>query len=429
MRLNYKYTIAYSVITFFTLLIGFSIVYTAVKRSTLQTAVGKLRNLNTLVAKQVSHDKTFMPHPQKNVTVQLLNSRINNKTEEIRSKRLWNSELRDTVTNVTLTTTHLAGGKKIAVTSSTYIITADTIYLEGIFMVFAWTFIFLISAVVILSEIFSGYILSPFYSALQAVRNFSIDQKEKIVFEKTSTYEFAELYDFLFKMTENAAKDYTVLKEFSENASHELQTPIAVIKAKMELLMQTNLNEDQLIKLTAMYEELEKLSKINHALTLLTKLENFQGSNDETTDLSRILKQSVAAFSDLAEMKGIKICCEIPDGIAVMINEELCKILFDNLLSNALKHNSGKGFIYINLSQKAFVISNTGMAPTVPTEELFQRFKKNNQSLNSIGIGLAIVRKITEIFHFSIRYSFADELHTVEINFSGQEIPNKYEIV
>lgn len=404
----------------------------AVKRSTIQTAVGKLRNLNTIVAKEMRTDILYRVHPQKNMAIKVLKGKFNGKEEELDFQKVWNSELRDSVTNVRLTTIHLINGKKIGITSFTYIITADSIYLEGIFMVFAWTFIFLISVVVILSEILSGYILSPFYSALQAVRSFSIGQKEKIVFEKTTTYEFEELYDFLYRMTENAVKDYAVLKEFSENASHELQTPIAVIKAKMELLMQTDLNEDQAIKLTTMYEELEKLSKINHALTLLTKLENFQDNqdnNEAATDVSRILKQSVYAFSDLADLKGIKISCEIPEALLVIINEELCKMLFANLLSNSLKHNINEGFVFVRLTQESLVISNTGLTPTIPTAELFQRFKKNNQSLDSIGIGLAIVRKITEIFNFSICYTFAGELHTIEINFYGQEICNRSEIV
>ena len=418
-RLNYRYTKAYSIITFFVLLIGFTIVYNAVKRSTSQATIGKLKNLNTIIASQIKSGKDFSKHDsRKNVTIELLTSNAEDQHEVIAFKTVWNKELQDSVTDVSVATFHQIKNQNYKITSHTFMILADEIYLNGIFMVFAWTFIFLISIVIISSEIISGYILSPFNATLQSIQRFTINQKATIKFEKTRTLEFQELNNFLQKMTEKAKKDYTALKEFSENASHELQTPIAVIKAKIELLLQTELDESQLIKLTSMLDELEKLSKINQSLTLLTKLENFENKEHHYIDISAIVEETIASFTDLIEMKKITITKTIHENVIVHMEETLCNILLNNLFSNAIRHNVVNGKIDVEITASQLVIKNTGSKPVVATEELFGRFKKDNQSLNSIGIGLAIVKKIIEIFNHSISYHYISSYHILKIEFS-----------
>lgn len=417
-RLNYKYTKAYSVVTFFVLLIGFAIVYNAVKRSNSQATIGKLKNLNSIITKQIESGKDFdKDASRRNVTIKILNSKAEDQ-EIVNYKTVFSKELQDKVTEVEVTTFHKINQKYYEITSHTFMIIADTIYLNGIFMVFAWTFIFLISMVIISSEIISGYILSPFNATLQSIQRFTISQKNAVTFEKTSTLEFEELNNFLQKMTEKAKKDYTILKEFSENASHELQTPIAVIKAKIELLLQTELNEQQLIKLTSMLDELEKLSKINQSLTLLTKLENFENTVNHYIDISSVVEETISSFTDLMEMKNISVTSNIQKNVIIHMDETLCTILLNNLFSNAIRHNFANGTIDIEITASHLIIKNTGNRPLVPTEELFGRFKKDNQSLNSIGIGLAIVKKICEIFNHSVSYEYNSSFHVLKIDFS-----------
>lgn len=420
-RLNYRYTKAYSIITFFVLLIGFTIVYNAVKRSNSQATIGQLKNLNIIIAKQIASGKNYDNHAsRKNVTIQLLNSQTEDDPEIVVFRKIWNNELQDNVTDVSVATFHKINNRNYKITSHTFMIIADALYLNGIVMVFAWTFIFLISMVIISSEIISGYILFPFNATLQSIQRFAISQKSDLKFEKTSTWEFQELNKFLEKMTEKAKKDYTVLKEFSENASHELQTPIAVIKAKIELLLQSQLDESQLIKLMSMLDELEKLSKINQSLTLLTKLENFENQQHHYIDISSVVAEAIVSFADLMEMKQISVTSTIQNNVIIHMDETLCPILLNNLFSNAIRHNFEKGSIEIEVTTSHLIIKNTGNQPLVPTEELFGRFKKDNQSLNSIGIGLAIVKKICEIFGHSISYNYSSSFHVIKIEFSKE---------
>ncbi|WP_306350452.1 sensor histidine kinase [Flavobacterium sp. '19STA2R22 D10 B1'] len=419
MRLNYRYTIAYSIITLFVLLINFAIVYTAVKRSVTQANIGKLRQLNEVIVKQISENKDFTNDPsRRNVEITFIGLDSLNQHEIIESGRGWSSDIQAELKVVKLTTFPYVQGKQYKIRSHSFIVEADDIYLNGIFMVFAWTFVFLLSLVILSSEVISGYILAPFNNTLQAIQQFHINQKKKITFQETSTYEFQELNSFLLKMTDNAKKDYLILKEFSENASHELQTPIAVIKAKIELLMDSKLDEQQMLKLTSMHDELEKLSRINHSLTLLTKLENYQIQPTDSIDLSIQLNETIHTFADLIEMKAITITTQIVPNVYVRMEEALAQILLNNLISNSIRHNLINGTISIQLTTEKLIIENTGNAPLVPTEELFGRFKKDNQSLNSIGIGLAIVKKIIEIYEYSIDYTFDKGIHCIEISFN-----------
>ncbi|PIF60421.1 HAMP domain-containing sensor histidine kinase [Flavobacterium sp. 2] len=415
-RLNYRYTKAYSLVTFFVLLIGFSIVYTAVKRSASQATIGELKHLNAIIAKQIESGCDFTEHnSRKNVAIQSLTEK--NAIETVKFKVVWSEELQDNVTEVCVTTTHKINNKYYGISSHTFMIITNDIYLNGIFMVFAWTFIFLTSMVIVLSEVISGYFLSPFNATLRSVKKFTINQKANIKLEKTNTLEFQELNRFLKKMTKRAQKDFIAQKEFSENASHELQTPIAVIKAKIELLLQSNLDEEQLVKLTSMLEELEKLSKINQSLTLLIKLENFENKENCYTDISALVEETNSFFSDLIEMKNIRLTKNIKEGVLINMDENLARILLNNLFSNAIRHNFAGGEIIIEISDLKLKIKNTGYAPSVPIDELFGRFKKGNQSLDSIGIGLAIAKKICEIFDHSIHYYYISSFHILEIKF------------
>jgi two-component system OmpR family sensor kinase len=419
MRLNYKYTFAYSLITLIILFISFAIVYTAVKRATAQATIGQLKHLNDIVAVQIQNDKYFYKHlSSKKISIEAVSSADVPESENVEFETVWDKEFQDNVTDVSVSTVHKIKNKFYRITSHTFMIIADDIYLNGIFMVFAWTFIFLIAVVIISSEVISAYILSPFNSTLRSIQKFSVYQKTDIELEKTSTLEFQELNGFLLKMTENAKKDYSALKEFSENASHELQTPIAVIKAKIELLIQTNLDEQQLLKLTSMLDELEKLSMINHSLTLLAKLENFENHENNLINVSSILDETIMSFSDLIEMKNISLVKDIQEDVFIAMDETLSRILLKNLLSNAIRHNLYNGTISITLTSYNLIIENTGNKPLVPTSELFGRFKKGNQSLSSIGIGLAIVKKICDVFNYTIDYNYLSPNHTIEIIFS-----------
>jgi signal transduction histidine kinase len=417
-KLNYRYTIAYAVITFFVLSIGFAIVYAALSRSVTQATIGKLEHLNEVIVSRLlsSRDSAGLAS-RPNVQVKLLPDTLGRpRTVVVRQE--WDPALQARVAVVRLTTYPLVGEGRYAITSRASVIEPSDVYLTGLVLVFAWTFVFLLALVVILSELLSWRILRPFNATLRGIQQFQLSQQKAIDLPPTRTAEFKELNEFLVRMTARAQSDYQGLKEFSENASHELQTPIASMKAKIELLIDSNLTEQQLVQLAAMHDELERLAKINHSLTLLAKLEHYESAPDALADLSQLVPATEAAFADLAEMKGLRTTQHIAPSVRVPLDASLAQLLLNNLFSNAIRHNLPGGELLIQLSATELLLENTGHAPTAPVSELFGRFKKGNAALDSIGIGLAIVKRISELYGHRITYIYADGRHRVRMEFA-----------
>jgi len=421
-KLNYRYTIAYAIITFFVLSIGFAIVYAALSRSVTQATIGKLEHLNAVVIAQLKSGRDYTGDPSR-TNVQISRARVDStghgSTARIRNE--WDATLQSEVSTVRLTTYAMVGGQPYRIASKAAVVEPSDVYLTGLMLVFAWTFVFLLALVVILSEVISWYILKPFNNTLRGIQLFQLSQQNTIDLHPSRTAEFNVLNEFLVRMTAQAQSDYQGLKEFSENASHELQTPIATIKAKLELLIDSELTEKQLLLLTGMHDELERLAKINQSLTLLAKLEHYESQPEVRTDLSQLVRTTEAAFADLAEMKGIRTVEQITDDVHVPFDNSLAQLLLNNLFSNAIRHNLPGGEIQIQLSTTELVLANTGHAPSVPVSELFGRFKKGNAALDSIGIGLAIVKRISELYGHRINYTYKDGWHRIRLAFAPEQ--------
>jgi two-component system OmpR family sensor kinase len=421
-KLNYRYTIAYAVITFFVLSIGFAIVYAALSRSVTQATIGKLTHLNEVIAAQLRSGGNYTNHPARaNVQISRVAAADTATAQQeplVRERNEWDAALQAEVATVRLTTYPRVAGQLYRVTSRAAMVEPSDVYLTGLVLVFAWTFVFLLALVIILSELLSWRILRPFNATLRGIQQFQLSQQQPIDLRPSRTAEFNELNEFLIRMTARAQSDYQGLKEFSENASHELQTPIASIKAKIELLMDSDLAEKQLLQLAAMHDELERLAKINHSLTLLAKLEHYELAPNALADLSQLVATTETSFADLAEMKGLRTTQHLTPGVRVPLDEALAQLLLNNLFSNAIRHNLPGGELRIQLSPTELLLANTGHAPTAPVSELFGRFKKGNAALDSIGIGLAIVKRISELYGHQLAYTYADGWHTMRLTFA-----------
>lgn len=280
-----------------------------------------------------------------------------------------------------------------------------------------WIIGLLLVFVAVTSRLISNQILRPFHKTLQAIKSFRLNQQRNLQLEPVTTNELATLNNFLLSMTMKAQEDYSSLKEFTENASHEMQTPLAIIRGKLELLMESEIKDDQAKLILSAHDAVEKLSRMGQALTLLTKLSNQEFQTREPINLSVTLKNTLTAFHDLMEMKSLSVTTQIDDDVHIDLNQVLADILLNNLFSNAIRHNLENGAIRITLTATSFQIQNTGTPPAMDTMELFKRFKKGNQSGDSIGLGLAIVKQICDLNRFSISYTFHEDWHRLEIKF------------
>ncbi|MEM6767296.1 MAG: HAMP domain-containing sensor histidine kinase [Bacteroidota bacterium] len=297
------------------------------------------------------------------------------------------------------------------------IIESEDIY-QSVFRSLSRTFLILVVLVTIASLIFSRWIFKPFQRTLSQIQGYKIG--DPVPFERTytKTKEFAQLNNFIGQMLRKIRRDYQNLKEFTENASHEIQTPLAVATGKIELLMaHEKFEPEQAEQLFDAYDQLRKLSRIVKGLTVLAKIENGEYGKVERIDFATIIWKVLENLDDIIILRKIQQETFIEEGVFIQMDPYLAEMLVQNLLENAIKHNHEEGEIYIHLSTSTFEVHNTGAAPGFPTKELFERFKKGKHNGTSLGLGLAIVKKICVTSQFEVTYDFHEGKHSIIVHF------------
>ena len=262
------------------------------------------------------------------------------------------------------------------------------------------------------------YAWLPFYENLEILKKFSVENNEPIILRNTKIDEFQELNQSLIKLTNKIKSDFNNLKEFTENASHEMQTPLAIMQTKSEMLMQSeDLKKDQIQQIKAIYLAGQRLSKLNKTLLLLAKIENLQFKEKEEIELNKVIEKHLEIFEDFIDNKKIKIIKTFEESVVIKANHLLFDMVVSNLLSNSIKHNKEHGNINIITNKLFMSFSNSGKPLTISSDSLFDRFKKDSKSPDSFGLGLAIVKKVCDTNNWKINHSFIENQHTITIYF------------
>lgn len=278
-------------------------------------------------------------------------------------------------------------------------------------------FILIVVGLLFLNRKFSTSIWQPFRNTLGKLKTFNLNSQSKIEFDTTEIIEFEELNQSLKKLIEHNVSVYKTQKEFTENASHELQTPLAIIKNKLDILIQ---NEDLTEKQYQIAEEINKAltrsSRINKNLLLLAKIENLQFAESEKLPISELLHQSLDILKEHFDQKHIEIQTQIADGVYANGNRTLTETLINNLLINVVRHTLPGGKSRIELTEHRMTISNSGSG-ALNEDALFKRFSKASKSNHGSGLGLAIVKEICTHQLWTSDYHFKDNQHTFSIEF------------
>jgi signal transduction histidine kinase len=279
-------------------------------------------------------------------------------------------------------------------------------------------FVVLIVILIVFNYYSSKRMWKPFYKTLQNLENFDISQNSKLETIQSNIAEFKKLNKTLQLMSGKMLKDFSIQKEFSENASHEMQTPLAIIKSKLELLIQSeNFTETQIKLIQDIFDTLNRLSRINQALLLISKIENKQYPVNEDMDIAAIIQKHLHNFEELIAEKKIETNIRLQPSLRIKINPLLADILFTNLISNAIKHNVENGRLAITQTEHSIMIESTGSPVDFDPEYMFDRFRKGRQNSNSIGLGLSIVKKIVDSSGMKIEYNFEKDIHTFTLTF------------
>jgi len=278
----------------------------------------------------------------------------------------------------------------------------------------------LISSVLLL--IFIGLLLftrrlnislwKTFYTNIEKIKSYSFIPPSKLDLATTGINEFDELNEVLSMMSGRLEKDYTATKEFSANAAHELQTPLAVIRNKCEnLFSNPNLDRQTIETIREIYLSTDKLSGITKALLLLAKIDHGQFNENEIVSLNKIFKYWISSFQDVIQDRNLIVSISATDNCQMLIDKRLANLLIQNIFVNSIKHSKNGDQISISLTKDCFTIANVGEVAINQPNLIFNRFYKESQNIGSTGIGLAIVKKIANHYKIDIIYSFKDFKH------------------
>lgn len=291
---------------------------------------------------------------------------------------------------------------------------------EGLTNTFILIFGLLLASFFIVSILLSKALWKPFYKTIEQLNKYDINQHADVKFDDSAVKEFSRLNTALNKMTEKISADYRQQKELTENASHELQTPLAVIKSKLELLIQSKkLGAEELELLQGLENSVQKISSLNKALLLLTKIENKQFKEQKENDLRKLIEHAVETYSDIYQSKKVHLESKYTGNTLVNMNPALADLLVSNLVQNAFRHNKEGGNICIELGNGVLTVSNSGEPLNISPDDLFVRFKKNDASRESLGLGLSIVKSITAVYGYRIAYTYVNGMHTFTVNFTN----------
>jgi two-component system, OmpR family, sensor histidine kinase ArlS len=343
-------------------------------------------------------------------------------TFTISSDTIFNKNYLDTLDNENepyrvLQSPILIEGKPYIFSGRISLVEAEDL-IESIIIVFISLIALLLGVLLFVTSRFSKRIWQPFQNTLHKLKSFELTEHKTIELEKTDIEEFEELNQSLQKLIDKNILAYSQQKTFIENASHELQTPLAVLKSKMDLLLQNkDLTNEQSEILNAVELPLSRISRVNKNLLLLAKIENSQFADTESIEVSVTLAQSIELLADYIQNKNLHLTNETKQPLIITCNKLLLEILLSNLLTNAIRHTSEGTQIIIRLKDNTLQIQNTG-TQALNTGKLFERFAVSSSETTSSGLGLAIVKEICNRYQWQINYTFENNLHSFSVGFS-----------
>ena len=416
MKLLQKTNRAFIILSAALVLLSGIILYFALTTIVRQETTEKLLINIERVARQIEHREIVTPiHPV--IDVKQLSGNVIKESILIKDTIIYDPVEEEDETFLEISSIRKINGQSYKITLRRIIVEPHDYYNSiGISLLLALLFILLVFYYI--NKTISQNIWKPFYHNLETIKHFSLVDKELIDLKSSGIKEFAELNIAILKLINKARSDYKSLKEFSENASHEIQTPLAVIKAKLETLLNTNnLTEEQLKIINAVNKNINRLSKLNKDLLLITKIENHQFNKIEKINFTEIVQGNISKFAELIEIAGLDLDTDLAEVFEIQMDKNLAHIIVENLISNALKYTPVKGKLKIETMRTKIVFSNTGDSELEFKDQIFQRFYKNTKSTNSSGLGLAIVKSICELNNITVRYMFKNRNHQFILEF------------
>lgn len=268
----------------------------------------------------------------------------------------------------------------------------------------------------LINRFISKRIFSPFYRTLELLREYNLETGDEIRFDEDSTTrEFSFLNHELNALTDKISQYFTNQKQFSDNAAHELQTPLAIIKMNAELLLQAgNIQGEDIKKIDAIQQAIDRIARLNKALVVLSKIEQHDFTTDEQINLVDTIKEILESFDFLIEDMELELSVNLEESFEIRMDKELAFIFLTNLIRNAIKHNIKGGWLSLKVLNGKIEIANFGHELESNSNEYFKRFVKGGKT-GSSGLGLSIVNEICLKSGLKLDYKTIKREHSITL--------------
>lgn len=314
------------------------------------------------------------------------------------------------------TISHIGGGTYRITIRSSLVEAEDLLFAIG--SVTVLLFLFLLAGLYWLNRWQVARLWDPFQRNLASLRNFSLSQTTPLELVGSDIDEFEELRQALQQLSRKVQSDYRNLKEFTENASHEIQTPLAIIRSKIEALIEdSRLHSEQIESIQHIYKAANRLSRLNKNLLLLAKIENRQFEDVSPVHIDKLVQEELSFLSDFVAARELRVKLDLQKKTPLAMSKTLAEVLVRNLLENAIRHCQPGDTIEIKMEESMMSFINSGAAPLREPDKLFKRFHQQDKKPGSMGLGLAIVDKIAETYNFRAGYQFKEQTHQFFVRF------------
>ena len=277
-------------------------------------------------------------------------------------------------------------------------------------------YIILVITIMAVTALVFNYSLKPLYALLRWLDNYTPGKGVEDLPQTKSSIEFRKLTLSARNTIERAESHLEQQKQFIGNASHELQTPLAILGTRIEWLIDnTQLTEEQFAELTKMRQSLHRLVRLNRTLLLLSKIENGQFPDKKSIDIVELIENELEIYNEVYAYKEIACNTTTPTAFIAEMNESLATTMITNLLKNAFLHSPEHGNIEVSITGRTLTISNAGEA-ALNSDQIFNRFYTSGKS-GSTGLGLALVKSITDYYGFGLNYSYSNGKHNFAVTF------------
>ena len=288
---------------------------------------------------------------------------------------------------------------------------------ESIFYLLIGLFVILLVIILLINIWVFHRSMKPFYQLLEWLEHYRLGKNNEKLSIETHTTEFRKLNEAVSRYVAHSEEVFEKQKQFIGNASHELQTPLAICQNRLEMLLEDEtLGEQQMSEIMKTYQTLEYLSKLNKSLLLLSKIDNHQFSEEKEVCLNEVLHRYMDDYQEVYAYRDITLTVEEEGELYWRMNETLAVVLITNLLKNAFVHNINKGSIRIVVSSSGIRFGNTASGSALDASRVFDRFYQGSKKKEgSTGLGLAIVDAVCRHSSLKIRYRFEEDMHWFEV--------------